>query len=176
MSLNFNINSITAKLLRDDLSAMEVEAFVFYARKDLVLGSGYGTAISTRGGPTIKAELDKIGGAKTSDAVITKAGELKAKYIIHAVGPEFQEQDLKSKLIDTIENALKCADGHGIKQIAFPLMGTGFYGVPLDVCSKVMKEAFTKYLTGPTGIQEIIICANDKREYNAFSKILENNV
>ncbi|OGU11395.1 MAG: hypothetical protein A2X61_07625 [Ignavibacteria bacterium GWB2_35_12] len=174
MSLNFNINSIPAKLLKDDLSAMEVEAFVFYARKDLVLGAGYGTAISTRGGPTIKAELDKIGGAKTSDAVLTKAGELKAKHIIHAIGPEFQEPDLKNKLLNTIENTLKCADENGIKQIAFPLMGTGFYGIPLDVCSSIMIESFTKYLTNSTGIQEIIICANDNREYNAFSNILEN--
>jgi O-acetyl-ADP-ribose deacetylase len=174
MFMNFKTNSTTAKLIKDDLSAMDVEAFVFYARKDLALGSGYGTAISTRGGPTIKSELEKIGGAKTTDAVISKAGQLKAKYIIHAVGPEFQEPDLQKKLWDTIENALKCADKNGIKQVAFPLMGTGFYGVPIDTCIKVMNEVMTKYLSGPTGINEIIICAKDNREYNAFSKMLES--
>jgi len=168
MSDNIKVNQCTVRLIIDDLTALNVEAFVFYARSDLTLGAGFGNAISMRGGPTIREELERIGFAEASETVITAAGELKAKYIIHAVGPAFQEEDAENKLRITMENVLKCADENGISQLAFPAMGTGFYCIPLGSCSKVMIESIKKYLSGKTGLSEIIICANDNREYRAF--------
>ena len=168
MSINFQINQTTLDLIKGDLTALEVESFVFYAREDLVLGAGFGNAISTRGGPTIKAELEKIGKVEPFVAVVSSAGNLSVKSIIHAVGPKFQEENFNSKLKTTMENTLKKADEKGILEIAFPLMGAGFYGIPFDTCIQVMLETINKHLSGTTGLKKVILCANDNRELRMF--------
>ncbi len=174
MSDNVKINNTSVKLIKDDLTALDVEAFVFYARPSLALGSGYGNAISTRGGPTIKAELDKLAPIQELEAIISSAGELKAKHIIHAAGPVFQEEGITKKLKITIENALKCADKNGVRQLAFPLMGGGFYGINFDSCIIAMFDTIKQYASKNSGIEEIIICANDNREYRLFSAKFAN--
>jgi O-acetyl-ADP-ribose deacetylase (regulator of RNase III) len=78
------------RLVKGDITEQDVEAFVFYARPDLTLGSGVGTAISVRGGPTIQKELADLGPIAVGHAVVTGAGNLRAQWIIHAVGPRFQ--------------------------------------------------------------------------------------
>ncbi len=156
------------RLVTADITTLDVEAFVFYARPDLALGSGFGNAIARRGGTSIKQELDRIGKIAVTEAVVTRAGDLKAKHIVHAAGPVFQEEHLEQKLHETIVNALKRADERGIGQIALPPMGAGFYGIPLPVCAEVMVTAIAGYLSASTGIREVIICANDAREYRVF--------
>jgi O-acetyl-ADP-ribose deacetylase (regulator of RNase III) len=163
------INNSTVHLLRGDIADLEIEAFVYYAREDLALGSGFGGAIAVRGGPTVQEELNKLAPVKLTEAVITAAGEMKADNIIHAVGPKFQEENLEAKLRATILNALKLADEKHLKRIAFPPMGTGFYGVPLELSAAVMFEVFAEYLSGNTGIEEVIICLMDSREYASFA-------
>jgi len=162
------IHNCTVRLTQHDITDFDVEAFVFYARPNLALGSGFGNAIAKRGGSAVKAELDKIGEVLPTEAVVTSGGKLKARYIVHAVGPSFQEEGLEGKLKRTIVNALKRAEEKGIRQIAFPPMGAGFYGVPLPACSDIMLDAFRDYLRGDSGLREVIICANDAREYRAF--------
>lgn len=166
------VNNRTVRLVRGDITDMEFESFVFYARHDLALGSGYGGAIAVRGGPGIQEELKQFGTLKTTEAVVSDAGELKAKYIIHAVGPRFQEENIDDKLQTTVLNVLKVAEEKGIKQIAFPPMGTGFYGVPLDVCARVMIDTITEYLRGATGFEDVVICLQDSREFNPFQAYL----
>ena len=94
MSLSKKINKTNLRLEKGDITDMEVEAFVFYAREDLKLGTGFGNAIAMRGGLSIQKELDELGEAKVGDVFITSAGSMKAEKIIHAVGPKFQEEDL----------------------------------------------------------------------------------
>ena len=169
MSESKKINQTEVELIKDDLTALDVESFVFYARPDLKLGTGYGNAISMRGGPTIQAELDKMEGAQANDAVISGAGLLKAKYIIHAVGPVFQEENLESKLKQTIENVLKAADKQGITQLAFPMMGVGFYGILPDKSLTIMFNAFKSHLINGSSLKKLTICAGDNREYKLVS-------
>jgi O-acetyl-ADP-ribose deacetylase (regulator of RNase III) len=165
-----NFGGCKIRLLVGDITDLQVEAFVFYSRPNLSLGSGFGTAIAKRGGSAIKGELDKIGSLPVTDAGVTTGGKLKAKYIVHAVGPAFQEENLEEKLRQTVLNAVKRAEEKGIRQIAFPAMGAGFYGVPLDTCSQVMLRSLRECAAGGCEIREIIICANDAREYRAFVK------
>lgn len=160
-------------LEKGDLTAMDIESIVFYARHDLILGSGFGSAIALRGGPSIQEELKTLGTIGTGEAVVTKAGELKSKYIIHAVGPRFQEADIEAKLRTTISNSLKAADEKQISSIAFPPMGTGFYGIPLDLCARIMIEVINKHLSGATSLQEVVICVMDNRELKPFQSIME---
>ncbi|NOZ02940.1 MAG: O-acetyl-ADP-ribose deacetylase [Deltaproteobacteria bacterium] len=168
------IGGAKVRLVKDDISAMDIEAFVYYATSDLKLGSGHGNAISMRGGPSIQKELDQIGVLGATEAVVTGAGELKAQYIIHAVGPKFQEEDMERKLETTVLNSLKKADEKGIKALAFPPMGAGFYGIGLDVTAEVMLTTIEGYLKeGNTGLKEVVICANDSRDFVPFRKRME---
>lgn len=168
------INSTAVRLVKDDITAMDVEAFVYYATSDLKLGTGHGNAITMRGGMAVQKELDEIGGLGLTEAVITEAGELKAQYIVHAVGPKFQEEDMEGKLKTTVFNALKKADEKGIKALAFPPMGAGFYGIGLAISAEVMLEALDEYLKGATGLKEVIICANDSRDFVPFKNQMED--
>ena len=174
MSINKTINQSRLRLVKSDLTALDVEAFVFYARPDLALGAGFGNAISMRGGPAIKQELDKMEKVKLGEAVVSTAGSLNAKSIIHAVGPTFQEDNVEEKLKTTMENSLKCAEEKGITQLAFPPMGAGFYCIPLPVCAKIMVETIRNHLSGKTRLKEVIICAADDREYKPFADRLED--
>jgi len=162
------IKNCNLRLIQQDITDFEIEAIVFYAQPDLELGSGFGSAITRRGGQSIQKELNEIGSLSVMDATITGGGNLKAKYIVHAVGPTFQEEQLEEKLHTTILTALRKSEEKEIRHIAFPPMGTGFYGVPLTTSLKIMTGAFEEYVSQGGKMEEIVICANDPREYRAF--------
>jgi len=168
------VNKTLIKLQQGDLTTLPVDAWVFYARENLDIGSGYGTAITMRGGVAVRNELKEIGSIKMGEAVITTAGEMKAKHIIHACGPKFQEPDLEKKLRDCMVSSLKVANDNGIKTLAYPPMGTGFYGVPLELSAKVMIDTFKDFLRGETPLEEAIICVIDYRDYLPFKKKMES--
>jgi len=172
VSQGTRINQSTIQLIKDDITDLEVGAFVFYAQSDLVLGSGFGTAISVRGGPTIQQELDDLAPVATGDAVVSGAGNLKANHIIHAVGPKFQEQNTEAKLRTTVLNSLQRAEEKGVENLALPAMGSGFYGIPPELCAKVMLDAITKHLQGSTVIKNVVICVLDTRQYTTFQSAL----
>ncbi|MHC4470081.1 MAG: macro domain-containing protein, partial [Planctomycetota bacterium] len=109
------VESTPLELVRGDVTLLEVDAFVFYATHDLKLGSGFGGAIAVRGGPSIQEELDELGPLETCEAVVSAAGELKAKHIIHAVGPRFEEPGVEDKLRRTMRNVLALADEKGVE-------------------------------------------------------------
>ena len=162
------INQSVIRLIKGDITDLEVDAFVFYAQPDLVLGSGFGTAISVRGGPTVQKELEGQGPIATGEAIVSKAGNLKAKHIIHAVGPRFQEEGIEGKLRATVLSSLKRAEENGVERIAFPAMGAGYYGIPPELCARVMLEAIRGHLEGATAIKEVTICVLDSRQYDSF--------
>jgi len=159
------------RLVKDDLTAMDVDAFVFYAREDLELGSGYGSAIQQRSGVAVKKELDNIGSIAVGEAVITGAGALKARHIIHACGPKFHEPDLEDKLRRTVRSTLRIAADEGVKTLAIPPMGTGFYGVPMALSIRVMLEEVRSFIEGETPFEQVIVCANDKRDFDTVEKL-----
>lgn len=167
------IKNSVLRLQKGDVTDVETDAFVYYARSDLEIGSGYGTAIAVRGGPTIKKELESMKPVETTKAVVSSAGDMKAKFIIHAVGPKFQEKDTEAKLRATMESALKAADEKGFKTVAFPPMGSGFYGVPPDMCAKVMVSTIKKHLENQTGISEVSIVPFHMRDFKPLQAEIE---
>ena len=162
------IRHTDVRLVRGDLTLLDVDAIVFYARPDLQLGSGVGTALSVRGGPSLQKELAGKAPVATGESVITGGGNLKARHVVHAVGPRFQEEDIEGRLRATMRSALRRAEEKGCKTIAFPPMGTGFYGIPLDTCARVMLEAIREHAGGETGLKEILLCVMDSREFKPF--------
>ena len=167
------IHHTTIHLITDDITDLDVDAFVFYASSDLAVGSGFGTAIAVRGGPTIQKELEGLAPVPTGDAVVSEAGNLKAQFIVHAVGPQFQEAGLEGKLRATVLSVFKRVEEKGIKRIAFPAMGAGYYGIAPELCARVMLDVIEHYLEGDTGIEEVVICVLDSRQYNSFRAPLE---
>ncbi len=161
------------RLVRGDITDMEVEAFVFDITEDVKLGSGFGGAIQQRGGIVIQKALDEIGSCPTGEAVVTEAGILKADWIIHANGPKFREEDEEAKLKKTVESILARAQEKGIKRLAFPPIGTGLYQVPLDLCTRVMVDTISQHLANGSTLDEVLIVAPDNREFNPFKAKIE---
>ncbi|MFC1500359.1 macro domain-containing protein [Candidatus Zixiibacteriota bacterium] len=170
--ISIQINQSVIRLIRDDVTDIEVDAFVYYAQHDLALGSGFGGAIAVRGGPSVQKELDGLGPLETGEAVVSGAGNLKADSIIHAVGPRFQEENIEEKLRTTMMNTLRCAEEKGFRRIAFPAMGAGYYGILPAVSAEVMMEAIKSHLETQTEIQELIICVFDTPQFDAFQSTM----
>jgi len=161
------------RLIRGDITDIKVEAFVYDITSDCKLSSGYGGAITQRAGKAVQKELDEIGSLATGEAVITGAGKLKNNHIIHVNGPKFHEPETEAKLKRSVDAALKRAVESGIKQLAFPPIGTGLYQVPLDLCAKVLIGAVAEHLKGDTPLEEVLFVALDTREYRPFESMLE---
>lgn len=162
------VHGATIRLTRDDLTLLPVDAFVYYASPDLKLGAGYGTAVTVRGGPTIQKELNELAPLRTCDVVRTAAGKLPAESILHAVGPRFREPELEAKLRRTMRNVLALADREGVRTLAFPAMGAGYYGVPAPLSARVMLEELAVHLAGESGIEEVVISVLDTPQQQAF--------
>jgi O-acetyl-ADP-ribose deacetylase (regulator of RNase III) len=167
------IGDKVVRIVRDDITDMEVDAFVFDITEDVKLGSGHGSAIQQRGGVKIQEALDEIGRCPVGEAVITTGGLLKAKHIIHANGPKFCEEDEEGKLRRATKAALALADENGLATVAFPPMGTGLYQVPVDLCARVMVETVTAHLANSNGVREVLFVIPDSRERGAFEAKLK---
>ena len=166
------IQDTVVRLVRGDITELEVDAFVFYAQPDLALGSGFGGMITVRGGAVIQKELDELAPVADLEAVVSGAGKLAADHIIHAVGPRFREDDIEPKLMATMEKCFLRAEEKGVKTLAFPAMGSGYYGIPAPISATVMMAALESHLTGQTGLEEVTICALDRSQFKAFEAAL----
>jgi O-acetyl-ADP-ribose deacetylase len=163
------------QLIQGDITEQETDAIVNAANKDLILGAGVAGAIRRKGGPQIQIECDLIGGTFVGGAVITTGGKLKAKHVIHAVGPRLGEGNEDEKLRDATLNSLKLADEKGLQSIAFPAVSTGVFGFPIDRCAHIMLTATLNYLQGPTHLNKVVFCLFDKEAFSAFSKELKKS-
>ena len=173
MEAAIKVNEATLKVEKADVTDIEVEAFVFYARPDLKLFAGFGNAIALRGGLSIQKELEEYEEQALGSVVVTAAGKMKAEKILHAVGPRFMEEDSENKLKMTIANVFKTAAEKGITQFAMPPMGAGFYAVPLEESALITLEAVKENLAAHNTIKEVVVCANDNYEFRALSATLE---
>jgi O-acetyl-ADP-ribose deacetylase (regulator of RNase III) len=162
------ISGAVVRIEQGDLTALAVDAIVYYAREDLTLGSGYGTAIQSRGGDAVRKELAALGTVGMGGAIMTGAGNLKARHIIHACGPKFQEEGTEEKLRACMRSALVLAESSDLSSVAFPPMGAGFYGVPLNLCAAVMLDTIRGVLSSARSLKTVIICVTDRREFAAF--------
>jgi len=166
-------NSIL-KLVQGDITELSTEVIVNAANAQLILGGGVAGAIRRKGGAKIQVECNKIGGSFVGGAVITTGGNLKAKHVIHAVGPRIGESKNEDfELTNAVLNSLKLMDEHGLKTIAFPAISTGIFGYPIDRCAKIMTSTAKKYLAGETQIREVVFCLYSKPDYEVFNKVLK---
>jgi O-acetyl-ADP-ribose deacetylase (regulator of RNase III) len=171
--MKVNIGNHVLELLDGDITEMDTDAIVNAANAQLVLGGGVAGAIRRKGGPKIQAECNRIGGTFVGGAVITTGGSLKAKHVIHAVGPRMGEGDEDRKLTNATLNSLKVADENHLKSISFPAISTGIFGFPIERCAEIMFKTTIEYLEGRTGLEKVVFCLFGRDSYKVFEKQLE---
>jgi O-acetyl-ADP-ribose deacetylase (regulator of RNase III) len=166
------VDSSRIKLAKGDITELATDVIVNAANAQLIMGGGVAGAIRHKGGPRIQEECNKIGGTFVGGAVITTGGNLKAKYVIHAVGPRMGEGNEDEKLRNATLNSLKLMDEKGLKTIAFPAISTGIFGYPIEKCAEIMIVTSKEYLSSDTQIQEVIFCLYSNNDYEVFKKEL----
>lgn len=167
------IRSTKLTLVQGDLTELAVDAIVNAANSGLQLGGGVAGAIRTKGGPSIQEECNRIGPIRVGEAVVTGGGDLKASYVIHAVGPSYGEGDEDEKLRNATLNSLKRASERGMKSIAFPAISTGIFGFPKDRCAQIMLKTVSEFLGGrETNLERVILCLWSGDDLELFEKTL----
>ena len=174
--MKVNIENRILELLEGDITEMETDAIVNAANAQLFLGGGVAGAIKKKGGPTIQQECHKIGGTFVGGAAITTGGNLKAKYVIHAVGPRMGKGNEDEKLKNATLNSLKLADENHLKSISFPAISTGIFGFPIQRCAEIMLKTAIDYLKGQTGLQRIVFCLFGQDSYQVFENQLKQEI
>lgn len=161
------------ELVEGDITEMETDAIVNAANAQLIMGGGVAGAIRRKGGPEIEKECSKIGGTFVGGAVITTGGNLKAKHVIHAVGPRMGEGNEDEKLKNATLNSLKVAEQNKLKSIAFPAISTGIFGFPIQRCAEIMLRTTIDHLRGSTGLEKVVFCLFGEDSYQVFARQLK---
>lgn len=159
------------EVIKGDITKIKADAIVNAANSSLMGGGGVDGAIHRAGGPAILEDCKKIvsrqGGCKTAEAVITTAGNLPAKFVIHTVGPVWNggNNREREKLANCYSNSLRLAVEHNCKSIAFPNISTGVYRFPKVEAAKISVEAIQKFLTHNNSIEKIMVVCFDDENY-----------
>jgi len=176
-AMQVKINGARIELTQGDITAQEVDAVVNAANSRLAGGGGVDGAIHRRGGPAVMAETDQKypDGCPTGSAVISGAGNLAAKHVIHAVGPVWGggnrgEADL---LAGAHRKSLELAVEHGCRSIAFPALSTGAYRYPIDQAARVALATVMEFLLEKKEPELVRFVLFDAGAYGAFSAALE---
>ena len=165
------IKNTEIKIIKADLTDLEIDAIVNAANNKLVMGGGVAGAIRKKGGKAIEDEAVKKGPIKIGEAVETGAGTLKAKYVIHAatMGMDFKTDEVKIR--NSCANSLKLAEKLKIKSIAFPALGCGVGKFSLVGAAKIMSQEVLKYLReNESKLSEVVFCLYSDDAYLAFQK------
>jgi O-acetyl-ADP-ribose deacetylase len=160
------------EILEGDITGLEVDAIVNPANDKLQLEGGVAAAIREKGGPSIQEECNRIGGTPVGTAVMTGAGHLKAKRVIHAVGPRMGEGDEDKKLASAVRAALALADRRGLKSLAMPAISTGNFGFPMDRAARIILTEIQRFLQGGTKLDKVVIVLHADEAFQVFKKEL----
>jgi O-acetyl-ADP-ribose deacetylase (regulator of RNase III) len=164
-----NLSGLKIKLVQGDITDLEVDAIVNAANSHLWMGAGVAGAIKRKGGKEIEDEAMKKGPIPIGEAVVTSAGKLKAKYVIHAA---VMGQDLTTNeeyIKNATLNSLKKAEELKIKSIAFPAFGTGVGGFPIDICAQIMLDQVKDFSKKTKYLREVLFVLFDKKSYEVWS-------
>ena len=177
--MEFQVGKAKIILVQGDITEQETDAIVNAANPTLMGGGGVDGAIHRKGGPKILEECKKIrateypDGLPTGKAVITSGGNLKAKHVIHTVGPVWRggrsgEPEL---LADAYRNSLKLAVSKGLKTIAFPSISTGAYGYPIEKASQVAVSTVKDFLEKEDALDMVVFVLFSRRDFEIYKDV-----
>ncbi len=175
--MKFKVGKATLQLVMGDITDVEADVIVNAANSTLMGGGGVDGAIHQKGGPRILEECKRIretewpDGLPTGKAVITSGGKLKAKYVIHTVGPVwFGGLHIEAELLkQTYRNTLKLAVSKGLKTIAFPSISTGAYGYPIEEASRIALATVKSFLEKEERLDKVIFVLHSGRDLEVYS-------
>ena len=176
--MEVKINNATLALVQGDITKEETDAIVNAANSGLRGGGGVDGAIHRAGGPSIMEECRKIGYCPTGQAVVTAGGKLKAKHVIHTVGPVYkggargEANLLKSAYLESLKQATK----KDVKSVSFPAISAGIYGYPLNEAAHIAIKTTIDYMKENKGIELVRFVLFDEKIYNIFSEELRKIV
>jgi O-acetyl-ADP-ribose deacetylase len=176
--MEFKIGKTVFFLEEGDITQQETEAIVNAANSRLAGGGGVDGAIHRAGGPAIMEEGRRIGYCPTGQAVITTGGNLKARYVIHTVGPIYSGGHLGEAqlLASAYRESLKLAHKKGILSVAFPSLSTGAYGYPLEEAAQVAVKAVVEYISGNPVFDRVGFVLFGTQSFQAYYKATEKEV
>lgn len=163
----------TIRLFKGDITNLEVDGIVNAANNKFIMGGGVAAAIKKRGGEEIEKEAIKKGPVNVGEAIVTNAGTLKVKVVIHAavMGEDFKTD---AKIIETATlNSFIRAEELNLETVAFPALGTGVGRFSMEECAQIMIRAAREHIQGPTSLKEIIFVLYDNESYSIFERILK---
>ena len=163
---------VTFRLVQGDITERGVDAIVNAANSHLQHGGGVAGAIVKKGGQSIQEESNEIGFVPVGSAAITGAGKLRAKFLIHAVGPRMGEGDEDNKLRSAVHSSLELASARGCRSISMPAISSGIFGFPKDRCAAILVQASFDYVCeNPQSSLEVIeFCIFDDHTAGYFKK------
>ena len=173
--IKVTINKSVLELIEGDITKQETDAIVNAANTSLLGGGGVDGAIHRAGGPKILEECRKLGGCPTGEARITTGGNLKARYVIHTVGPVYHDGNHREAelLSNAYKNSLSLASQYKLKSIAFPSISTGAYGYPFDEAAEVALKTIIDYLKTHTDIGLVRFVLFSTSAYQSYERALQ---
>jgi O-acetyl-ADP-ribose deacetylase (regulator of RNase III) len=167
--------AISGKIViqQGDLTDMDTDAIVNAANNDLQLGAGVAGAIRRKGGEEIQRECDAIGSIPVGYAAITGGGKLAARHVIHAASMQLGGQTTAANLRNSVVHSLRIARERGLKTIAFPAVGTGIAGFPIEECASIMLHETAQHLKSETSLEKVYFVLFDDRACDAFNRAWE---
>ena len=155
-------------ILKGDITEMAVDAIVNAANTDLMLGAGVAGAIRRKGGQHIQEECDRIGPVALGEAAVTTGGNLRAMYVIHAASMSLDGGTNPESLRASVRSSLERAEEKGFQSIAFPAIGTGVAGFPMDACARIMLEEVLNHLKRRSSLERIYFALFDDAALKVF--------
>lgn len=162
------------EIIRGDITESDCAAIVNAANNELKLGAGVAGAIRRKGGPSIQEECDRIGPIKVGEAAITGGGNLKARYVIHAASMGFSHPTTAESLHSSTLASLRLCVKHKIESIAFPALGTGVSGFPVQECARIMLAAVKEHQQQNEYPQRVQFVLWDEETRRLFQDVYDN--
>lgn len=162
------------KVVEGDITRLAVDAIVNGANSSLLGGGGVDGAIHDAAGPELREECKRFGGCATGDAKLTHGYKLKAKHVIHAVGPVWKggSQGEAAVLASCYRRALEIAAAHHFKTVAFPSISTGFYGYPIEDACRVALKTCIDFLQGGEFPQTVTFSCFGQQDYKVYRAVM----
>ena len=165
----YNVN-----VIKSDITQLEVDAIVNAANKSLLGGGGVDGAIHRVAGSELLDECKTLSGCETGEAKLTKGYKLKASYVIHTVGPVWNDgtRGEDQLLANCYKNSLQLANNISLKSIAFPAISTGVYRFPIDRACRIVLESIRNYLKSDNSINEIYLVCFDQDVFDQYNILM----